>query len=349
MKTDCAHELAVLIESGYALINLLTFEEDRGLAALEQAALSRKADLAVWSATQGFGDHPGALPASPIEALARIAATESRTVFALLDFHRYLTDPTVVRQLRDLLNPLQARGQALVIVSPVSAIPPELEKDVTGLELPLPAPAELRGILDQCLSARQAGPPAEVTEAMVRASLGLTAAQARRVFTRALLERPRFSLADIPLILEQKKEIIRRTELLEFFEVSETLRQIGGLDQLKQWLANRAAAFSEDARRYGLPEPKGLLLLGVQGCGKSLCAKAVSNLWNMPLLRLDASMVLGSQQNSPEENMRRRPSSSPNRWPRCVLWIDEIEKGFAAHQVSDAGKRPGRPRLCHVS
>ena len=333
MKTDCAHELAVLIESGYALIALLTFEEDRGLEALQQAAASRQAALAVWSATQGFGDKPGALPASPSEALSRIAATETRTVFALLDFHRYLADPTVVRQVRDLLNPLRARGQALVIVSPAQVIPPELEKEITALELPLPVLADLRRILDESLSARRVNLSPEVAEAMVRASLGLTAAQARRVFTRALLERPRFSLADIPLVLEQKKEIIRRTELLEFFEVSETLRHIGGMDQLKQWLTNRAAAFGEDARRYGLPEPKGLLLLGVQGCGKSLCAKAVSNLWQMPLLRLDASMVLGSQQNSPEENMRRSIQLAESLAP-CVLWIDEIEKGFSAHQVS---------------
>ena len=335
MKTDCAHELAVLIESGYVLINLLTFEEDRGLEALQQAAASRQASLSIWSVTQSFGDNPGALPASPIEALARIAATETRTIFALLDFHRYLADPTVVRQIRDLLNPLQDRGQALVMVSPAPVIPPELEKDITALELPLPVPADLRRILEECLSARHVKPPAEVAEAMVRASLGLTAAQARRVFTRALIERPRFSLADIPLILEQKKEIIRRTELLEFFEVTETLRQIGGLGQLKQWLQNRAAAFGEDARRYGLPEPKGLLLLGIQGCGKSLCAKAVSNLWNMPLLRLDASMVLGSQQSSPEENMRRSIQLAESLAP-CVLWIDEIEKGFSAHQVSGA-------------
>jgi SpoVK/Ycf46/Vps4 family AAA+-type ATPase len=335
MKTDCARELAILIESGYALINLLTFEEDRGLQALEQAAASRKASLSVWSVTQGFGDNPGALPASPIEALSRIAATETRTLFALLDFHRYLADPTVVRQVRDLLDPLRSRGQALVIVSPAVVIPPELEKEITALVLPLPVPADLRQILDECLSARQAKVPAEVAEAMVRASLGLTAAQARRVFTRALIERPSFSLAEIPLILEQKKEIIRRTELLEFFEVSETLRQIGGLDQLKQWLTNRAAAFGEDARRYGLPEPKGLLLLGVQGCGKSLCAKAVSNLWNIPLLRLDASMVLGSAQSSPEENMRRSIQLAESLAP-CVLWIDEIEKGFSAHQVAGA-------------
>jgi ATP-dependent 26S proteasome regulatory subunit len=333
-------ELLTLIESGYVLINLATFEEDRALEILAQAAQDREAALSVWSVTQGFGDNP-VPPASPVEALARIAATESRALFALLDFHPYLSDPTVVRLIRDLLNPLQQKGQAIIFLTPSPVIPPELEKDFNVLELPLPLSSELRRILGETLARLGSSDlPPEVMEGMVRASLGLTARQALRVFTRALRERPRFTLNDIPLILEQKKEIIRRTQLLEFFEVSENLDHIGGLDQLKQWLMNRSSAFSESARRYGLPEPKGLLLLGVQGCGKSLCAKAVSNLWQMPLLRLDASMVLGSTQTSGEENMRRSIQLAESLAP-CVLWIDEIEKGFSAQQIS-GGREGGR-------
>ena len=337
---DTLRELLTLIDSGYVLINLVTFEEERALEVLAQTARERQAGLSVWSVTQGFGDNPTP-PASPGEALSRIAATQSRALFALLDFHPYLSDPTVVRLIRDLLNPLQQKQQALIFLSPSPVIPPELEKDFNVLELPLPLPADLRRILEETLAGQGAAELApEVIEAMVRASLGLTALQARRVFTRALRERPRFTLPDIPLILEQKKEIIRRTKLLEFFEVSENLDHIGGMDQLKQWLMNRSSAFSESARQYGLPEPKGLLLLGVQGCGKSLCAKAVSNLWQMPLLRLDASMVLGSTQTSGEENMRRSIQLAESLAP-CVLWIDEIEKGFSVQQIS-GGREGGR-------
>ena len=168
----------------------------------------------------------------------------------------------------------------------------------------------------------------ELEERVVKAALGLTESEAANVFAKILVEDRAFNLEDLPRILDEKRQIIRKTGLLEFCQLSEEMGNVGGLEALKGWLDSRSDAFSEKAREFGLPEPKGLLLLGVQGCGKSLTAKAIASQWRLPLLRLDVGAVMNAFVGSSEENMRKAIRVAESLAP-CILWLDEIEKGFS--------------------
>ncbi len=336
---ELEQELKLLIQSGHHLIYLLSFEEDRAQALLEKLAPGFSSRVSSWSIARGI-EHAGAgAQPEPNSALAGVVKEKDPTWFILFDFHPYLEDPYLVRALRELYPVLVQRKQFIFIVAPVLRIPLELEKEIVTLELPLPEAADLSRILEGVIAGLEKSRKQPVKlepslqEKMVRAGLGLTQREAQRVFLRALIEHPEFREVNLDAILFQKKQIIRQQNLLEFYQVSEHLEEVGGLDLLKGWLKSRSKAFSEDARKYGLPAPRGLLLLGIQGCGKSLCAKAVSNLWKLPLLRFDTSLILGSYQAPPEVNIRRAMQLAESISP-CVLWIDEIEKGFSAQLVS---------------
>ena len=199
--------------------------------------------------------------------------------------------------------------------------------------------------MTQIISASESGSrfpvslkPAEL-EKLVQAVQGLTLSEAENTFARAIVQNGTLDIGAIDVILKEIKQIIRKSRLLEYFEVREEFAHIGGLELLKEWLGKRGKAFSEEARRYGLPQPKGLLLLGVQGCGKSLTCKAISALWKLPLLRLDMGSIFGGIVGQSEENMRRAIKTAEAVAP-CILWLDEIEKGMAGTQssnISDGG------------
>ena len=328
-------EIAAHLGAGYPLIELITWEEERALGMVREAAASFSRSLTVWSAASGFGDKPDLVFEDPREALTRISAVAEPRVFALFDFHPFLDDPVVVRKLRELALAMPARKQAVVLISPVAAVPLELEKDAIVIDLLPPGPAELKVILDNCLKkTRHGGELIEdpgLREAVIRAAQGLTGREFQRLMTRLLSSPPDFSRERVRDVLEEKRQVLRRSEMLEFYEINQTLSDVGGLDQLKKWLSDRAEAFGPRAREYGLPEPKGLLLLGVQGCGKSLSAKAVAGLWGLPLLRLDLSAILDRET---EGGQLRRALRVAESLAPCVLWVDEIEKGFSKHRVS---------------
>ena len=333
MSAACADELRSLVRSGWRLVALETFEEDRALALLERAASAARAACVRWTLASGLGaDGRGA---GSLEAgLAAIAAHREPAVFALLDAHRVLDDPRGVRRLRDLLPELGARRQAVVLVAPVLELPLELLRDTARLELPLPAAAELRGLFAKL--AEKSGPPEpELLDAAVRGALGLSSGEAVRVFRKACGAAGRLDADAVAEIVRDKRRALRRTPALAFHDSELGLGEVGGLGELKRWLAERRRAFGEEARRFGLPAPRGLLLLGVQGCGKSLCAKAVASEWQFPLLRLDLAAAFASAQRSPEAAMREASQVAESIAP-AVLWIDEIEKGFAAADA-DAG------------
>jgi SpoVK/Ycf46/Vps4 family AAA+-type ATPase len=326
MSESVIGELSLLFDSGYPMLYLLTHEEERALRILRAAAKDRP--VSIWSRTgQGAGSKNAELGAV-LEGLKR----PGRGVTVLLDAHPYLSDGEVVRRLRDLSPALARAGHALVFLSPVVSLPPELEKDVTIIDLPLPDRAAVDEIFRAVCAEEQVVFPEDFTEAVVMAARGLTENEARRVFTKALRKGGGFKLSDISLILEEKKQILRKSEVLEFIELSENLSTVGGLQEVKRWLKQRQRAFGEEAARFGLPPPKGLLLIGVQGCGKSLTAKAVAGSWHLPLLRLDLGAVFGMP--SPESSLRRAIQVAESLSP-VVLWVDEIEKGFA--QASSAG------------
>ena len=329
---ELEEELELLIRARYPILYLVTWEEARTERALKGIAERLKKRLHVWRVSRGFeGLNEGD---SPPAALQKVLRSSERALFVLNDFHPWLDDPVNVRLMRDIAESLKASYKTLILVSPVLTIPPELEKDVTVIDVPLPGREELTSLLEKMVGPLtrdgelevQVG--GELKERVVQAALGLTETEASNVFAKVMVDDRRFGDDDIPKILEEKRQIIRKTGLLEYCRPTEGMGDVGGLGNLKGWLESRAGAFSARAREFGLPEPKGLLLLGVQGCGKSLTAKAIASLWRLPLLRLDVGAVMNAYVGSSEENMRKAIRISESLAP-CILWLDEIEKGFS--------------------
>lgn len=328
-----ARQLALLIRAGYPIIYLVTHEEERAEAIVRRAASGTKQRVLRWTAAQGFGEDDGELDAEG--ALQRLAREEGPVLGLMFDLHQRLEDPRVIRRLRDAFDGFRRRRQALVVVAPLLVLPPELEKDVAVVDLPLPKSEELSEVLEQV--AKEEGMEVEASEGAVRAALGLTSNEAQRIFRKVIVQRRGLRSEDLGLVVEEKKNALRSTDSLEFHELGPSLGDVGGLDALKRWLGERSRAFGAEARSFGLPPPKGLLLLGVQGCGKSLSAKAVAELWKFPLLRLDLSAVF-SGATAPEAAIRQAIKVSESLAP-VVLWVDEIEKGFAQVDADDAGSR----------
>ena len=321
-------DVAARISAGYSVIGISSVEEDRVEKALTRLASGSKRQFRVWTASQGFGD--GA--STPAEVLALIAANTAPTLFLLKDFDPYLADPYIARWLRDL-EALQGPNTVLLL-SPYLELPDTLTHDVALVEMPLPRVEELRTLLASVVSAVGQTLPELAAEPMARAARGLTARDAQRVFRRALAG----STDPVRLVLEDKERLLRSSELLEFFEPSMAGSELGGLANLKQWLRQRKRAFSPEAREFGLPEPRGVFLLGVQGCGKSLTAKAVADLWQLPLLRLDVAGLVSTTTRSASATLRRTTQVAESMAP-CVLWIDEIEKGFHGVGTDSAATR----------
>jgi SpoVK/Ycf46/Vps4 family AAA+-type ATPase len=295
-------------------------------------------ELTVWSAA--LGAEPGAVGCGSLDAgIAALAQRTESTVFALLDAHRWLEDPLTVRRLRDWLPQLAERKQTAVLVAPVLDLPDELARDVARVSLPLPTHAELQSLFKRLLEKSGAAEfDAALLDDAVRGSLGLTAGEARRVFRRACHSAGGLNDEAIDGIVSDKRRALRRAPALAFHDGGLDLNQVGGLGELKRWLAERRRAFTEEARHFGLPVPRGLLLLGVQGCGKSLCAKAVAQEWRFPLLRLDLAAAFASGRHAPEFAMREATQIAESLAP-AVLWIDEIEKGFAASAADPSASR----------
>ena len=333
-----AREIAVLARSGYPLVYLVTQEEARARHLAAEAAEATRRGVMTWSVTDGL-DGAAANPAlrDPEAVLTALADAEGPSFFVLLDLHRFLEDRRVVRRLRDCLTGAAGRRQTFVIIAPELVLPPELEKDTAVIDLPLPRPDELMTELHQVSESENRPVDPDVAERAVRSALGLALNEASRVFRKVMVLRKGLTEADLKLVVEEKKAILRRSEVLEFYELSDGLNDVGGLGEMKRWLHARSRAFGADARAFGLPPPKGLLLLGVQGCGKSLSAKAVAELWKFPLLRLDVG-ALFSTATSPEAAIREAIKISERLAP-VVLWVDEIEKGFVQAEGAESSSR----------
>ena len=338
MITKPREELSLLIRSGWRLIALETFEEDRAVAMVQRVAegLERKCDT--WSLATGFeGDAQSS--GSFDAAIRAIAVRTSPALFVILDAHRVLDDPLATRRLRDVLPTLASRKQALILLGPSLDLPVEVQREAGRLELPLPGEEELRALFQRVLESAEIGDAETgLLDEAIRGSLGLTATESVRVFRKAI--RIIGGLAEgVPeVIVREKRRALRRTPSLTFHEDHGGLAEVGGLGELKQWLGERRTAFGSEARRFGLPTPRGLLLLGVQGCGKSVAAKAVAKEWQFPLLRLDVAAAFGSGSSSPEASIRETIAVAESLAP-AVLWIDEIEKGFADSSADPSSSR----------
>ncbi|MBI2920529.1 MAG: AAA family ATPase [Planctomycetes bacterium] len=359
MIDSIREDLKVYVRARYPVLYLVSGEEERVARMLRGIGADLQKKVYFWTCSAGFEgasikddllEGPKPMFASPVdfgESSARSAGTKTpagaldfvlnsaeRALFVLQDFHAFLDDPVVVRRLRDVILNLKKSFKTLFLVSPVLKVPEEVERDVTVVDIPLPDEKELQVLLRSFLDSVRADGRITVSddkdlfERVARAALGLAESQATNVFARAAVNDRKFSAEDLPLILAEKKQVLRKTGILEFFEHAESLTSVGGLDTLKRWLASRKDAFSDRARAYGLPQPKGLLLLGVQGCGKSLSAKAIAATWKLPLLRLDVGSLFSSYIGASEANMRKAILTAEGLAP-VVLWLDEIEKGFA--------------------
>jgi ATP-dependent 26S proteasome regulatory subunit len=332
-------ELQELIRARYTVLYLLSWEEERVARLMAQVAAKTRRELVV--AAAGSPLVPDGPRLDPEAILAHLDGYDGPVIYLLKDFHHHLDDPAIVRRLRDMEAQMADRGHTLCLLSPVLHVPRELEKDVRVVDIPLPELAEVAQLLAVVIKQQKLRIDVDLFEKFVKASLGLTEKELKRVYTRIAIAGSGFSSEDLDLLIREKKNIIRKSEFLEFYDQAETMHDVGGLDQLKDWLVNRNRAFTEKARKYGLPQPKGLFLVGVQGCGKSLTAKAVASLWRIPLLRIDVGSLLQAS-GSTEENLRDTIRLAESLSP-VVLWIDEIEKAFAGVE-SGGGDSAGATR-----
>ncbi|MBU0552276.1 AAA family ATPase [Myxococcota bacterium] len=303
------------------------------------ARASSPRKLLHWSITEGFtGDEEFTDLRDPIKALDFIIRYEDSALFALRDFHPYLKDPVVVRRLRDCHRAFKdsEHRKNVLLLSGKLSVPAELEKETAVIDFDLPQRSELGALIREFSTAYQLTHDEEALDRFTEAALGLTYDEASFVLSKSLIRHRDF---DIDTLLSEKKAIIRKSGLLEFYETNEKFGEVGGLRVLKEWLIKRKGAFTQQARDFGLPVPKGILLIGIPGCGKSLTAKAVGALWQMPLLRLDVGKVFSGLVGSSEQNIRKVIATAEAVAP-AILWLDELEKGFSGVQSSgqsDAG------------
>jgi len=319
-------DLRALLRAPYSIIQIETHEEARCVELLHRLAAADHRPVWEWSPTRGFNGQEES--ANLLHAFDAIAQSEAMGIFIFKDAAPMLEDMVLRRRLRELEPICAGSHKTLVFVGPHRITHLELQKEITRKVMPLPGRAAIRTACEESFG-KDDGID---TEALVTGAMGLTFKEAQRAFVRvrqqfeeALTRNSPFDLE--ASVLEEKQRLISNNDALEFHPLKEGMHQIGGLSELKHWLDERKDAFSSEARSFGLPAPRGLLLVGVQGCGKSLSAKAIGRYWGLPLLRLDLGRVFDGR-NSPDETLRDALSMSEALSP-CVLWMDEIEKGFA--------------------
>ncbi|MBE9168578.1 AAA family ATPase [Pleurocapsales cyanobacterium LEGE 06147] len=328
-------ELDIYLRSRFTLMILVTPEEERALQSVKVVCDRAQRPCLSWDVVDGFQaltNWLGSIPVArdPLTALEQVDKADGDGLFILKDFHDCWSNSQVKRKLRSLAQKLKLNKKSILVTAPSAKIPVELKDEAVIVEFPLPQTGELEAVLQRLT--QTPGVKVNLTrlgrEKLVQAALGLTAAQAQRVFAKAIVSDGVLDDRDINLVTEEKKQIIRESQALEFFAVHETPGDVGGLGVLKQWLRMRERAFSQEARNYGLPAPKGIALIGIPGTGKSLTAKMIGGLWQLPLLRLDVGSLFGSLVGESEERTQRALQLAETVAP-CILWIDEMEKAFA--------------------
>ncbi|MEL7036978.1 MAG: AAA family ATPase [Cyanobacteria bacterium J06592_8] len=334
-------ELGILIEARYPLIYLVTSEEERSeqtIAGIAQA--KRQREVYVWTVTRGLVKYDQPRTSVQSNTVSPQAAIEwvirhrepnvSGGIYIFKDLHPFKDSPEVTRCLRDAIASFKDTNKTIILMSPVQEIPIELEKEVVVLDFTLPDMKELNKVLTAQLDQiRSRKISTETREKLLKAALGLTKDEAEKVYRKAYVTANRLTEGEVDVVLSEKKQLIRRNGILEYIDVDETIDAVGGLEELKRWLQQRSNAFTERAREYGLPQPKGMLILGIPGCGKSLIAKTTSRLWGLPLLRLDMGRVYdGSMVGRSEANLRNALKTAESISP-AILFIDELDKSFA--------------------
>jgi SpoVK/Ycf46/Vps4 family AAA+-type ATPase len=282
----------------------------------------------------------------PAQALANMESMTLEAVFILKDFHRHMDDPVVVRRLRDVGQKFSANRRTVIITAPQIAVPAELTTLVEYFDLPLPDQERLHELIHDMFSRLSKTYPLKLqldaagVDAMSTNLRGLSEEEAERAISQTLVTRYALCVESVTDVLDAKKQLLRHSGMLEFVEASDNMSAVGGLENLKHWLGQRRGAWEDAAREFGLEPPRGMIILGVQGCGKSLCARAVAGEWKLPLVKFDTSAVYDKYIGETEKRIRKVFQVAEGLAP-CVLWIDELEKVFAGSGPDSASADAG--------
>ena len=338
---DFQDELRLLIKARYPILYIVTIEEDRLEYTIRRSIRGKNPkNLYIWDFIEGYELNPiqkGFGKRNPLEALEFIEKITSRTpsIFILKDFKRFLKDITISRKLRNLIKLLKIDLKTIIIVDSQIQIPDELQDIITILKFNLPTSKEINDELKK-MSKRlllKGGLSNSIREKIIQACQGLSLEKIRRVLGKVIAIYKRIDEKSIAIILQEKRNVISQTNLLEFCAVKRTLKNFGGAKNLKNWLVARKDTFSEQAINYGLLPPRGVLIIGIQGSGKSLIAKAVAYEWKLPLIRLDIGRLFGGVVGQSETQVRKMIAITESLSP-CILWIDEIDKAFSENSSS---------------
>ena len=327
------NELALFLKARYPIIYINTIEEDRVEYVIRKNIKTNlNRSIYSWDFVDGYTNNPnneGFAKRNPLQALELIERLNAETpaLFLLKDFNRFLSDLSISRKLRNVSRILKLQPKTIIIIGSDLTIPKELKDLITILEFQLPLEDEISQELNRLVNSLNIKVESQLFENLTRACQGLSLERIRRVLSKIIATYKTIDDNSIAVLLSEKKQIISQTEILEYSSVNEKITNLGGLDNLKDWLKKRKTAFSLQASNYGLPTPRGLLLIGIQGTGKSLTAKAIANDWQLPLLKLDVGKLFGGIVGESESRLRQMINVAETISP-CILWIDEIDKAF---------------------
>ncbi|MBQ8981410.1 MAG: AAA family ATPase [Eubacterium sp.] len=345
MSNTFIQDFSNLVNAGFPYIYIPSYEEERITGTIESVMQNNELiktprKLYTWTQTDGLVCE-GKIARdteAPVRAIEAIAKNDEPSVYLLKDFHVYFggdrtsrPDYAVIRRLRDIIPALKTGRKTVVFISSKLVIPCDMEKEISILDFALPSVEDIEAMLRDLI---QGINPANVNltdddiTLLSRSALGLTLQEAENAFCRAIVNLRGIDRSAISIIHEEKNQVVKKTGVLEFVKSDLDINDIGGLENLKTWLLRRNNSWSDKAKAYGLPAPKGVLITGVPGCGKSLTAKAMSAIWGLPLLKLDMGKIFGGIVGSSEENMRKAIATAEAVSP-SILWVDEIEKGFS--------------------
>jgi len=336
-------ELTLLLKARYPIIYINTIEEDRVEYIIRKyIKTSLNRSIYSWDFIDGYTNNPnneGFAKRNPVQALELVERLTAQTpaLFLLKDFNRFLTDVSISRKLKNISRILKLQPKTIIIIGSDLTIPKELYDLITVLQFQLPIESEINYELKRLIDSLNIEIEPQVLENLTRACQGLSLERIRRVLSKIIATYKTIDENSINLLLNEKKQIISQTEILEYWSANETISKIGGVDNLKNWLKKRKTSFGIQASNYGLPTPRGLLLVGIQGTGKSLTAKAIATEWQLPLLKLDVGKLFGGIVGESESRLRQMIEVAETISP-CILWIDEIDKAFSNNSnMGDSG------------
>jgi ATP-dependent 26S proteasome regulatory subunit len=335
-------ELLLLIKAKSPLIYVISSEEERVEYAVRKLLYSKlKRIVYSWDFVNGY--NPTILNESykrnPFEALSKIRNIygEVPSLIIFKDYYNFLTDLSIARELKNILTIIRTQPKTILFVHFENTVPKELIDKFVFLEFSLPKKNEIEKEIGRLIQTLDQKINNDLFDLLVNSCRGLPLEKIRFLVSKSIAANKILNFKTINFVLEEKRQSISQTEILEFWQSSEKLSDVGGLEGLKSWLNKRRLHFSEAAQNYGLPVPRGILLVGVQGTGKSMVAKAIANDWFLPLLRLDSGRLFGGVVGESERRIRKMIEVAESLSP-CVLWIDEIEKSLAnSTQFADSG------------